>query len=158
MWADDSDGGTDDATVVVEVTDVDEPPDAPATATFPESDKRPTRLTVSWTALANAGPPDITRYTLRYGTGGGTWTERSLTGNLPITSYEVKYTPPSRGLHGRGSTSQRYSLIRNRVLSWRGPIHPNSTSDTLIHLDPNRAYQVSVRAVNAAGASEWTGP
>ena len=63
--ADDSNGGTDTIEVTITVTDVNEPPAAPAAPTVSAITGSTTSLTVSWTAPANTGPP-IDDYDLRY--------------------------------------------------------------------------------------------
>ena len=64
--ADDGREGTVTAqiTVVVSVTDVDEPPDAPVAVTVTGSGT--TSLEVTWTAPSNAGRPDIEHYDVQY--------------------------------------------------------------------------------------------
>ena len=62
--ADDGRGGTAQITVVVSVTDVDEPPDAPVAVTVTGSGT--TSLEVTWTAPSNAGRPDIEHYDVQY--------------------------------------------------------------------------------------------
>ena len=63
--ADDSNGGTDTIAVTITVTDVNEPPAAPAAPTVSAITGSTTSLTVSWTAPANTGPP-IDDYDLQY--------------------------------------------------------------------------------------------
>ena len=70
--------GTDSAVagVTISVTDVAEPPDAPATPTVSAVPDSTTSLTVSWDAPANAGKPDIDSYDVQYRvTGSGAWTD-----------------------------------------------------------------------------------
>ena len=84
-------------TITVTVTDVNEPPSAPATPTI--SAETATGFTVSWTAPANTGPA-ITDYAVQYRVSGDTaWTAAShsgtdltvtLTGLTASTSYEVQ--------------------------------------------------------------------
>ena len=54
--------------VTITVTDVAEPPSAPATPTVAPVAEQPGQLTVTWTAPNNTGPP-ITSYDVRYRTG-----------------------------------------------------------------------------------------
>ena len=98
----DSDDSADDYVMVtINVTDVDEPPAAPAAPTLavdPDSPK--TALDVSWTAPDNTGRPAITDYDLRYRVENATgWTDHPVTGtttNANIsgldkdTDYEVQ--------------------------------------------------------------------
>ena len=78
VTADDNNGGTATVTVTINVTDVDEPPAAPAAPTV--TSVSATELTVTWTAPANAGKPDITNYDLQYGVGSESPTEKSNVG------------------------------------------------------------------------------
>ena len=59
-------GNTAAARVTSTVTDVDEPPDAPAAPTVAATSGSSTSLDVSWTAPVNTGRPPITSYDLRY--------------------------------------------------------------------------------------------
>ena len=68
--------GTDSAVadVTISITDVDEPPVAPATPTVLAAAGSNTSLTVSWTAPANAGKPDIDSYDVQYrASGAAAW-------------------------------------------------------------------------------------
>ena len=74
--ADDGREGTDTAqiTVVVSVTDVNEPPDAPVDLTVTGSGT--TSLEVTWTAPSNVGRPDIDDYDVQYREAGASqWTD-----------------------------------------------------------------------------------
>ena len=74
--ADDGREGTDTAqiTVVVSVTDVNEPPDAPVAVTVTGSGT--TSLEVTWTAPSNVGRPDIEHYDVQYREAGASqWTD-----------------------------------------------------------------------------------
>ena len=73
--ADDSNGGTDTIAVTISITDVDEPPAAPAAPTVSATSGSTTSLDVSWAAPTNTGPA-ITGYDLRYRQGtSGAWTD-----------------------------------------------------------------------------------
>ena len=74
---DDEDANTGRATVklVIEITDEEEPPLAPAQPTFTGTSRHQT--TVSWTAPSNTGRPDIDNYRVRYDSGAAS-TERTL--------------------------------------------------------------------------------
>ena len=66
---------TADATVTINVTDVAEPPAAPAAPTVRPVSGSSTSLAVSWTAPANEGKPAIDTYDLQYRAGtSGPWT------------------------------------------------------------------------------------
>ena len=66
MTADDSNGGTADLTVTINIGDVDEPPDAPGAPTVTRTLGSSTSLTVNWTAPDNDGKPAISGYDLQY--------------------------------------------------------------------------------------------
>ncbi|MCY3851985.1 MAG: fibronectin type III domain-containing protein, partial [Gammaproteobacteria bacterium] len=96
-----SDGtASDTVAVTISLTDVNEPPDAPAAPTVSATSGSTTSLDVSWSALANAGKPTITSYDLQYraGTGGAftagpqdvTGTSATITGLSAGTSYQVQ--------------------------------------------------------------------
>ena len=74
--ATDNNGGYATANVTITITDVDEPPSAPAAPTVDSVVGSATSVLVSWSAPANSGKPPITSYDLRYrqGTSGG-WTD-----------------------------------------------------------------------------------
>ena len=97
VTADDSNGGTDILTVNIAVTDVAEPPAAPATPAIGTS--RQTSLAVNWAAPANTGPA-ITGYDVQYRAGSsgsftdagynGVGTHHTITGLTAGTSYQVR--------------------------------------------------------------------
>ena len=65
---------TTDQAITVTVTDVDEPPSAPATPTVLASPGKSDSLLVGWTAPGNTGKPDIESYDLQYRKGTtGNW-------------------------------------------------------------------------------------
>ena len=88
------------ATVTISVTDVDEPPDAPATPAVNAVSGSATRLAVSWAAPANAGKPDIDNYDVQYRAGNsGTWsngpqnvttTSTTISGLAANTPYQAQ--------------------------------------------------------------------
>ena len=83
---DDGNGGSDRIVVIVSVTDVDEPPLAPAAPTV--SSDSTTSLTVVWSAPSNTGRPAITSYDLQYRQGtSGPWTDGPQ--NLTVTSATI---------------------------------------------------------------------
>ena len=98
--ADDGNGGSDTIAVTVSVTDVDEPPDAPATPMVAAAADSAMSLDVSWTAPPNTGKPRTRSYDLRYRAGDSDpWTNgpqdvegtsATLTGLAPNTSYQVQ--------------------------------------------------------------------
>ena len=74
--------------VTITVTDVAEPPDAPATPEVTQNTATPkTKLDVSWTAPVMTGKPAITGYDVRYKKGDdSTWTSHSFTGTGTSTT------------------------------------------------------------------------
>ena len=74
--ADDGKEGTDTIIIAIGLTDVDEPPSAPAAPTVEAVSGATDNLLVSWTAPDNTGKPDITSYDLQYRQGtSGNWTD-----------------------------------------------------------------------------------
>ena len=88
------------ASVTISITDVDEPPDAPAQPTVNAVSGSATRLAVSWAAPANAGKPDIDNYDVQYRAGNsGTWsngpqnvttTSTTISGLAANTPYQAQ--------------------------------------------------------------------
>ena len=74
--------------VTINVTDVNEPPPAPAAPTVAQNATTPaTKLDVSWTAPSTAGKPAITDYDVQYRlTGTSTWTSHSFSGTGTSTT------------------------------------------------------------------------
>ena len=84
--ADDERGGTDTIDVTITVTDMIEPPLAPAAPSV--SSGSTTSLNVVWNAPANAGRPAITSYDLQYRQGSsGNWSDgpQDITGGTSAT-------------------------------------------------------------------------
>ena len=98
VTADDGNGGTKTATVVIYVRDMAEPPEAPTSLTLVQA--YPTSMLLSWTPPDNTGRPAITGYDLQFkksnesawtaGLKGITTTSDSITGLDPSTSYNVQ--------------------------------------------------------------------
>ena len=98
VTADDGNGGTKTATVVIRVRDVAEPPQEPTGLTLVRA--YPTSMALSWTAPDNTGRPAITGYDLQFkksnesawtdGPQGLTDTSDSITGLDPSTSYNIQ--------------------------------------------------------------------
>ena len=90
------------ATVTIAVTDVDEPPDAPATPVVSAVSGSTTSVTVTWAAPANDGRPAIESYDVQYRVGSsGDWsngpqnvpagtTSATITGLTMNTAYQVQ--------------------------------------------------------------------
>ena len=100
VTASDSSNATAVASVTISVTDVAEPPDAPATPAVNAVSGSATSLAVSWAAPANAGKPDIDDYDVQYRVSGATaWsdgpqnvngTSTTITSLAAGTLYEVQ--------------------------------------------------------------------
>ena len=98
VTADDGNGGSKTATVVIRVRNVAEPPQEPTGLTLVQA--YPTSMALSWTPPDNTGRPAITGYDLQYkksnettwtaGLQGITETSDSITGLDPSTSYHVQ--------------------------------------------------------------------
>ena len=120
---------------VAGVTDVDAPPDAPATPAVTAVSGSTTSLTVSWAAPANAGRPDIDNYDVQYRAGtSGTWTRgpqnvttttTTIIGLVANTLYQARVratnaegdsgwsSPPGAGRTNALGVSQTRALVSN---------------------------------------------
>ena len=97
---DDGTAGTATIAVTITVTDVAEPPAAPAPPAVTATSASTTSVDVTWTAPANPGKPAISGYDLRYRAGtGGSWTDgpqnrtgasASIASLTAGTSYQVQ--------------------------------------------------------------------
>ncbi len=86
--------------VTINVTDEDEPPEAPAISVSANATTPATKIDVSWTAPDMTGKPDISDYDVQYRlSGDSSWTSHSFTGTGTSTtisgltegkSYEVQ--------------------------------------------------------------------
>ena len=98
--ADDGKGGTDTIAVTIDITDVEEPPSAPAAPTVSAVSGTTDSLEVTWTAPDNAGKPDIESYDLQYHKGTtGNWidgpqdetgTSATISGLDEDSAYQVQ--------------------------------------------------------------------
>ena len=98
VTADDGNGGTKTATVVIRVRNMAEPPSTPSRLTTLQVN--PTSMVVSWTPPNNTGRPDITGYDVQHRKSSETaWTpgpqavadtNAALTGLEPSTTYYVQ--------------------------------------------------------------------
>ena len=76
VTATDNSNATAVADVTISITDVDEPPSAPATPMVSAVSGSTTSLSVSWAAPANAGKPAIASYDVQYRVGSsGAWSD-----------------------------------------------------------------------------------
>ena len=124
----DGGGGTDALGLTITLTDVNEPPDAPARPTVRQTEKWSTRLDVSWNAPGNTGRPDIIGYKLQY-------REGSTGGFTPVSENPTDTTDTSFTIVG-----------------------PDASGDDPAGLKPGTSYQVQVQAVNAEGSSPSSTP
>ena len=134
VTADDGRGGSASLPVAVVVTDVDEPPAAPATPVVTEATR--SSLTVTWTAPENAGRPAVTGYDAQYRAEGdsrftevaleGTGTAAVLTGLVAGTAYEVQVRASNDEGTGpwSGSGSGRTRTNGNPVFDLPDPSSP----------------------------------
>ena len=123
--------GTDSAvaTVTISVTDADEPPDAPSAISVTAVTDSSTSLTVSWTAPANDGKPDIESYDVQYRLSGATaWTDgpEDVTGTTTTVSgltADTEYQVQVRAANDEGESD------------WSDP--PGSGQTNIIMLSTN---------------------
>ena len=73
VTADNSRGGVGRASVTIHVSDLDEPPPAPAEPTVTPTVGETDGLEVFWIAPSASGRPTLSGYELRYRAGGGSW-------------------------------------------------------------------------------------
>ena len=112
VTADDSRGGEASATVLIDITDLDEPPPRPAAPAVSPTEGATDSLDVSWIAPSMTGRPDLSGYEVRYSKGGA-WADwpHADTGTVatiddldPGTSYDVQV----RAINDEGES--RWSL------------------------------------------------
>ena len=124
--------------VTINVTDVDEPPAAPAVPTVSVNSTTPTtKLDVSWTAPDMTGKPAVTDYDVQYRKTGATgWTSHSFTGTGTSTtltgltsgkSYEVQVRAVND--EGNGAWSDSGSAITRADAVTRS-VEENSAAGT----------------------------
>ena len=122
----DGHGATDAERVKITLTDVDEPPTAPARPTVQTTEKSSTSLDVSWNAPDNTGRPGITGYTVQYREG---------------TSGSFETTP---ALDLTDNTAVHTTMTSFTITGGDGGLKPGTS------------YQVQVRAQNAEGLGAWS--
>ena len=130
--AEDGKGGVGRVTVTINLTDVDEPPAAPAAPTVTATPNTATSLEVTWTAPPNDGKPPITSYHLRTCAGAAadctadedftdgptvqTGTSAAITGLMEDTLYQVQVRASNEegdsnwSASGSGSTASAASI------------------------------------------------
>ena len=169
--ADDGNGGTDTITVMITLTDVDEPPGRPAAPSVTATAGSSTSLDVTWTAPENTGPA-ITSYDLQYRQGSsGAFTvgPQDVTGTsavigslAPGTSHQVQVRATNAdgdgywSFSGTGQTgtsvpgaptslSATASGSTQINLSWTAPASDGGSSIT--------GYKIEV---SSDGGSSWS--
>ena len=116
----------DSITITIKVTDVNEPPPAPATPTVAANAATPkSKLDVSWTAPTMTGKPAISDYDVQYRLSGATtWTSHAFTGTGTSTtlpglttgkSYEVQVRAVNAEGNGAWSASGAVTTGANAV-------------------------------------------
>ena len=116
------------ATFTITVTDVDEPPTKPAAPTVTGIPATPTRLSVTWTAPANAGKPAITGYQLQYRAG--------TTGSFTLITTLV--TGTSTTLRGSLTQGTAYQVqVRARNAEGTGPWSAAGSGSTATNVKPS---------------------
>ena len=99
VTANDPRGGDASATVIIDISDVDEPPPRPAAPSVSPTRGETDSLDVSWIAPSTSGRPDLSGYELHYRTGRDAWASWSHTGTgivatidklSPDTNYDVQ--------------------------------------------------------------------
>ena len=96
----DGNGGSDTITVILEVTDQNEPPEAPTPVFVSPTSGSASKLNVSWNPPTNTGRPNITSYDLQYrevdatnyrnGPQNVSGSRINISGLRPSTVYEVQ--------------------------------------------------------------------
>ena len=122
----DPNGGATSIPVTVAVTNVAEPPDAPSAPTVSGSSS--TSLSVSWSAPASAGRPEVTDYDVRYRFTGGAYadwahtgaaTEATITGLSADTLYEVQVLARNAdGASGWSATGEGRTEAEAALTAW----------------------------------------
>ena len=143
--------------LTISVTNVAEPPDAPAAPTVTGASQ--TSVTVNWTAPANAGRPDITDYNVRFRASGATeWSDHSFTGantgttitGLSVgTTYEVQVQ--AANADGTGGWSASGSGATNSPTN-NAPVFTNqATTASVAENSADGTAVVTITATDADG-------
>ena len=115
--ADDGNSGSATITVTITISDVDEPPAAPAAPTVTFVQGTTDRLDVSWSAPVNTGKPAITDYDVQYRMGTGSW---SSWGPHRRRDHGADHGPGRRDrVPGPGAGQERRDHHRQRPLVGR---------------------------------------
>ena len=157
--ADDLNGGTDTVTVTINLTDVDEPPLAPAAPTVTATPNTTDSLSVSWRAPSNTGRPAIDSYDLQYREGTtGNWTNgpqnqtatsATITGlTADPAAYQVQVRATNDEGDGRWSPPGRI-----RTTPPEPSVRPPSIPRNLRAEPGDRQVTLSWRAPSSDGSS-----
>ena len=124
VTASDANCGADDATVTINVNDVNEPPSVPLEVVAHAVPRSYDQLFARWTPPENAGRPDITGYDIQYGQGsqffGFSWrdgpqnvdgTSATISGPSPYSYYNVRVR--AKNDEGSGPWSEPYFTTTN---------------------------------------------
>ena len=124
VTASDANCGADDATVTINVNDVNEPPRVPLEVVAHAVPRSYDQLFARWTPPENAGRPDITGYAIQYGQGsqlfGISWrdgpqnvdgTSATISGPSPYSHYHVRVR--AKNDEGSGPWSEPYFTTTN---------------------------------------------
>ncbi len=174
VTASDNSNATAVADVTISVTDVDEPPSAPATPMVSAVSGSTTSLSVSWAAPANAGKPAIASYDVQYRVGSsGTWsdgpvdvagTSTTITSLVADTLYEARVRasnaegdsgwsdPPGSGRTNAPSTSAPGAPGNLRTTPGDGRV---TLAWTAPGSDGGAAIEKYRYRVSADGGSSW---
>ena len=135
--ADDSNGGTADATVVVAVTDQTETPGDPGAPTL--SSATANSLTVQWTASTNTGPAVTYDVEYRQGTSGSwsdgpqdeTGTSATITSLMANTGYQVRVQADNgEGQSMWVQSATTLSTVPNQAsITWTGSFTESRAND-----------------------------
>ena len=145
--ADDSNGGTDTIAVTINITDVAEPPSAPATPTVEAVAGTSDSLAVSWTAPDNTGKPDIESYDLQYRKGTtGDWTDGPQNVADTMTTLDGLDAGSSYQVHVRAANAEGDS-------AW-SPAGSGSTDA----VPPSRPLGLHVGVGDGEATAYWSAP
>ena len=168
VTADDSRGGVGRASVTIQVSDLDEPPPAPAAPTVTPTVGETDGLEVFWIAPSASGGPALSGYQLRYRAGGGSWADwnhagtgivATLDGLMAGTGYEVQVRAgndegwSSWSQSGSGSTN-----TTNDICSADGPTPTEITVNSvpIVIASTTDDYFVLYVTHELDGAEIWT--
>ena len=135
------------ATVTISITDVAEPPDAPTTISVSAVAGSTTSLTVSWTAPANAGRPDIDNYDVQYRVSGATaWTDgpqnvTTTTANVTSLVADTLYEVQVRATNAEGDSGWSDPPVSGRTNA--PPNTAPTSADEHVEADEDTDYTFS---------------